>query len=175
MGTFKNEPYLIDKPIGEIQDYIRDAIPWLDNIFGRVQILVRDGKKYPAFKGCDNDYRDLCPDDSLGNYAFFIVRDPLEIKDFSPHIKNNLISEISIVLWFSIDSAEPDASTEKIKSEILSIIGDISIKSGQFILEKVYETDIFNGFSVNESQIQHMMFPYYGFRITGKLYYKELC
>lgn len=47
MGTFKNEPYLIDKPIGEIQDYIRDAIPWLDNIFGRVQILVRDAGDCP--------------------------------------------------------------------------------------------------------------------------------
>lgn len=175
MELFKNEPYLIDKPIGEMQDYLEDNLPWLDNIYGRVQTLTRNGGKYPAFKGCENDYRDLCPDEVLGNYAFFQVKDPLTIKDFSPHIKNNLSSEVSIILWFDINSVEPDASTEKIKGNILSVIGDISIKSGQFVPESVYETDIFRGFSIVEDKTQYLMFPYYGFKITGTLYYKELC
>ena len=167
--------YLIDKPIGEIQKYLQDNLPWLDNIYGRSQKLVRDRKIYPAFKACDADYRDLCPDEELGNYAFFVVNDPLTIDDFSPHIKNKLSSEVSIILWFNMDEAEPDASTEQLKGEILSIIGDITIKSGQFIPERIYETDIFKGYNIDENKIQYMMFPFYGFKITGTLYYRELC
>lgn len=75
-----DNPELLDRIIGNIQNGLVDNLPWLDFAFGRAERLVKmnaNQKRYytPNVYSGKNEYMEVCPDAGIGNFCFFWVDD----------------------------------------------------------------------------------------------------
>lgn len=181
-----NNPKLVDRTIGDIQDGLVTGLPWLNYAFGRSERLVKmidDEKVFTPniYKG-GNEYVLLTPDSKVGNFSFFYLDDPQDLDDeIIPGTTGNISVDFSIIFWFDLRKIFNDANnrnTEDVKSQILKILnGGFHLKSGRIKMNRVYETaeNIYKGFSLDEVDNQFLMHPFYGFRFAGEMTVFENC
>lgn len=176
-------PQLIDKVIAEIQKGLTDNISWLNYAFGRAQRLVKEinGKKIftPNIYAGGNEYIEVSPDASIGNFSFFVIDDP-QIVNWQPNIQGEITVNYSLIVWLNIDqiTGAENRNTELIKSEILRVLnGRFRYKFGKLNVTKIYEQseNIYRGFTLDEIDNQYLMHPYCGFRFSGELTVSESC
>lgn len=175
-------PELFDIAIGEIQDVLGGKIPWLSNIYGKVQKLVRlkENKEvyYPGVYVKKKDYISVLPDVKNGNIAFFVLADPQGV-DFTQNLLGNVSAPFSIVFWFNQKTIDGNDSrnTEMVKAQILKALTTSHIKSGRFEVTKIYERaeNIFQGFTLKEIETQYLMQPYAGLRFEGVITVRQSC
>lgn len=179
-------PKLIDKTIGEIQDGLIANIGWLNNAFGRAQRLVKsiDGKKHytPNIYLSGNNYFPVSPDSKIGNFSFFYLEDPQDLQeDIYPGTTGDIYSDFSLIFWFDLRTIYNDVNnhnTEELKAQILKVLnGGFLMRTGRMKINKIYELaeNIYKGFSLDEIDNQFLMHPYAGFRFTGELVVFENC
>ena len=113
-------PVLIDKFIYEVQSGLKDKFVWLDYAFGRAQTVVREYEgtnlRLPNVYAGGNDYIDLSPDSNIGNYSFFVLKDPQQI-DWQNKMQGLITYNYALVFWFdlrTINGAE-NRNTELLK------------------------------------------------------------
>lgn len=177
-------PALLDKVIVQIQDLLKLKLAWLDYSFGRAQRLVtkRDGKEYfyPGVHIGAGEYRNVLPDQSLGNYSFFTIDDPQPIEFFRNSF-NTIKAKYSLVFWFNLDSifaGSDDRNTEEIKAQILGILTrDLHLTVGTIDIESISERaeNIYKGYSLKEIDSQFLMQPFAGIRFEGEIITREEC
>lgn len=179
-------PYLFDKVIGEIQQALKNGLPWLQHSFGRAERLIKviDGKRIytpNVYKGNDQ-YEVLLPDDRMRCFSFFVLSEPQEML-------NRVQSEIrikapfSLIVWFDLRLVEkvmqlPDQrNTEQVKEQILGVLNTAFPKKGSFTVQRIYERaeNVFEGFTLDEVQNQFLMSPFAGFRFYGELIVTNDC
>ena len=184
-------PVMLDRVIGEIQNGLVENIPWLDAAFGRSQRLSKNvnGKKVitpNVFCGGwnghgPNDYIEVSPDSKIGNFAFFEVDDPQTI-DAGPWART-IKTPFSIIFWFDLTRVynEPsNRNTEYLKAQILRVLNGRDgwhLTNGRVTVNRIYERaeNIYRGYTLSEIDNQFLMHPYAGFRFDGLLVYDELC
>ena len=68
-------------------------------------------------------------------------------------------------------------NTEYVKEELLKTIRRAWLRHGAVNVEKVYQRaeNVFEGYSLDEVDIQYLMQPFAGFRLVGELIVDEEC
>lgn len=169
----KSNPQLFDKPIEAYKKGLLESLSWLDQSFGRVWRNIRNvgGKKYtePCVYTHGNEYETLTPSDDLGNYCFWVLKDPTEVGEYGVSVN------VSIIFWVNLERVFDKANvrdTEVLKNDIIRVLTqDIWYKGSTLEVSRIYEDgkNVFNGFTLDENDNQFMMHPYAAFRVDGEL------
>lgn len=179
-------PYLFDKVIRELQQALKDGLPWLENSFGRVERRVTEVNErrlyVPAIYQEDGQYGIMLPDDRLGCYSFFVMHDPQEVLN-RMQTEVRIKSPFSLIVWVDMRRVEkkmrmPDErNTEYIKEQVLSVIETASKRKGHISINRIYERaeNVFDGFSLDEVKNQFLMSPFAGFRFYGEMIVTNDC
>lgn len=179
-------PYLFDKVIRELQQALKEGLPWLENSFGRVERRVTEVNErrlyVPAIYQEDGQYGVMLPDDRLGCYSFFVMHDPQEVLN-RMQTEVRIKSPFSLIVWVDMRRVEkkmrmPDErNTEYIKEQVLSVIETASKRKGHISINRIYERaeNVFDGFSLDEVKNQFLMSPFAGFRFYGEMIVTNDC
>lgn len=179
-------PYLFDKVIRELQQALKEGLPWLENSFGRVERRVTEVNErrlyVPAIYQQDGMYGIMLPDDRLGCYSFFVMHDPQEVLN-RMQTEVRIKSPFSLIVWVDMRRVEkkmrmPDErNTEYIKEQVLSVIETASKRKGHISINRIYERaeNVFDGFSLDEVKNQFLMSPFAGFRFYGEMIVTNDC
>lgn len=177
-------PVMLDRVLGQIQDALVAKLGWLDHAFGKVQKLVtsRDAKSYyyPAVYVGNGEYLNVLPGQGLGNRTFFIASDPQDM-NFHQLRLSTLKCPVSLVLWYDLSTIfedQKDRNTEEIKMQMVDCLEKMTMPNGStFTCNSIYEEaeNIFRPFSVREIDTQFMMQPYAGMRIDMTVIYQKDC
>lgn len=178
----KTNPVLFDKLVGEIQDRLADNLPWLDNVFGIAERLVKEiqGKRYytPNVYVGRNEYELIAPDSGFGNYCFFVMEEPTDITLFRG-LPMDLKTPFSLVVWVDLRTIEneDDRNTQYVMREVLRTFANMMLRNGSVAVDKCYtrNENVFKGFSLEEIDNQYLMHPYAGFRFVGELNMEDEC
>lgn len=175
----KSNPKLFDEAVAQMQTLLGEHLPWLDHVFGICEFLtdVKDNKKFTSanvYSG-DQQYVQVMPCKELGNFCFFVLRDPQE---FGRRDQSIVRSPISLIFWYDMRDVRPDAderNREAVKAEILGLIG--SRRFPWFVPSRMYEKPeaVFSDFSYDHTVNQFLMSPYAGIRIDGVLTARVPC
>lgn len=180
-----DNPELLDRVIGNMQNGLIENLPWLNKAFGRAERLVKynaNRNRYysPNVYVGNNNYMEVTPDANIGNFCFFWVDDPQYI-DWEPGVDIGINSNFSIIFWFDyrkIYNTTAIRNKEALKRQILDVLnGGFLLRHGRYKINKIYELaeNIYRGFSLDEIDNQFLMHPYGGFRFEGELSIGELC
>lgn len=177
-------PYMADLAIGEMQDGLVSALPWLDVAFGKAERLVkeRNGRRYytPNIHRDGNEYVSLLPDSGIGNFCFFWIDDPQEITA-EPGQRAAFSVQCSVIFWMDMRTIGNYAgyrNKEEVKSQILHALnGGFGMRYGNYSVTRCHELaeNIYRGFTLDEVDNQFLMQPFCGFRFDGTLTYKQPC
>lgn len=179
-------PYLFDKVIRELQQALKEGLPWLENSFGRVERRVTEVNErrlyVPAIYQQDGQYGIMLPDDRLGCYSFFVMHDPQEVLN-RMQTEVRIKSPFSLIVWVDMRRVEkkmrmPDErNTEYVKEQVLSVIETASKRKGHISINRIYERaeNVFDGFSLDEVNNQFLMSPFAGFRFYGEMIVTNDC
>lgn len=181
-------PQLIDRVLGEIQNGLVENIGWLNFAFGRAQKITRmvGNKKFAepqVYTGVGNEYRSVFPDSKIGNFSFFWLEDPQTV-DFMPNQGGAIKSGFSLIFWFDLRrvyNSENNRNTEALKVQILQDLnggyGGINLRGGRIKINRIYEQseNIYRGFTLDEIDNQFLMHPFAGFRFEGELTINQPC
>lgn len=180
----KQNPQLLDKVVGRVQDVLAAELPWLRHVFGIAERLVHliDGKRYflPNVYAGKNDYCEISPDDTeIGNYCFFEIDEPQYV-DYSAGQRNRLTANAALVVWVDMRSVEPtdERNKELVKRDILRVLnGKTFFKEGKFHVKRIYEKaeNVFRGYDLDEIDNQFLMHPYCGWRFEGEITIIDEC
>lgn len=180
-----DNPQLIDRVIGDIQNGLVENIGWLDMAFGRAQKLGKmiENKKYftpNVYTGNGNEYKPVAPDSNIGNFSFFWIDDPQTV-EWVPKESGQIKTPFSLIFWFDLRRVYNDQNnrnTEALKAEILKTLnGGFWLKNGRIKVNRIYEQaeNIYRGFTLDEVENQFLMHPFAGFRFEGELTINEPC
>ena len=177
-------PHLFDRIIQSLQDGLGE-LSWMNHIFGRCERLVKempDGRRLytPNVYMGREEYELLTPDNRrLGNYSFFVMEEPQTVT--SPQgVFNRLRSPFSLIVWVDMREVERTTDTrdtERVKEDIIKAVRRAWLRHGAVTLDRVYERaeNVFHGFSLDETDNQFLMAPFYGLRLTGEMLIDEDC
>lgn len=173
-------PYLFDKVIGELQDVLKERLPWLTAAYGRAERLVKmvDGKRIytpNVYRGNDQ-YEVLLPDDRRGCFSFVVLGEPQELMNMM-QMEVRVKTPFSLIVWVDMRRVEkkmglPDQrNTEYVKEAILSVLETAFLKKGVITVQRIYQRaeNVFEGFSLDEVDNQFLMSPFAGFRFQGEM------
>lgn len=184
-------PIMLDRVIGNIQNGLVDNIPWLDAAFGRSQRLTKmmNGKRIitpnvycGGWRGHGpDDYIEVSPDSKIGNFSFFEIEDPQTI-DATPWIRQ-ITAPFGLIVWFDLKrvyNQYDNRNTEYLKAQILRVLngrGGWHLPDGRMVINRIYERaeNIYRGYTLSEIDNQFLMHPFAGFRFDGILEFDELC
>ena len=181
-----NTPYLFDKVIGELQQKLKQRLPWLDNSYGRAERLVKtiDGKRYytPNIYLGKDQYEVILPDDRHGCYSFFVLSEPQDIMSLV-QTEVRIKCPFSLIVWVDLRRVEkkmnlPDQrNTEYVKEQVLGVINTAFSKKGSITVQRIFERaeNVFEGFTLDEVQNQFLMSPFAGFRFQGEMIVTNDC
>ena len=186
-----DNPVMLDRILGEIQNGLVSSVPWLDVAFGRAQRLTKmmNGKRIitpnvycGGWNGHgENDYLEVSPDSKIGNFSFFDIEDPQTI-DAGPWARE-ITAPFGLIVWFDLTRVYEQASnrnTEKLKADILRVLNGRTgwhLSDGRITINRIYERaeNIYRGYTLSEIDNQFLMHPFAGFRFDGILEFAELC
>lgn len=169
--------YLFDYFLKEIQMALSSEFVWLDGVFGKSQKMTteRDKRKiyYPGFNLKREKYISLFPDERLGNFCFFVLKDPYRVEHQSAN-SNLLQTDFELIFWYNRAKIGNNliVGTEEIKTEVLKFFNrKFKSKIGRIKINQIFEEakNIYSGFDLEEIKNQYLMFPFSGFKITGDL------
>lgn len=178
------KPEMLDIIVNNMQQGLSDTLPWLDNVFGIAERLVKYNEKgkrifTPCMYQTGNEYMELLPDSDLGNFAFFTIDDPQGVDYDRSSVA--MKTPFSIIFWLDYRLINSDASTrnkEMVKRQILDALnGGFWLKNGRIKINRIYALaeNIYRGFSLDEIENQFLMHPFGGFRFEGVLEISETC
>ena len=178
-----DSPHLFDGVVNSIGKGLADGLPWLCHVFGRAERLVqeRDGlRRYtPNWYAGGDKYVQLLPDQSLGNFCFFVMDEPESVA-WSAGERSQLSAGFSLVVWLDMRTVDDGDTrdTEGVKEQLLHVLnGGIWLRNGSYVLDAIYTRaeNVFAGFSLDEVQNQFMMSPFCGFRFHGTMTIRDAC
>lgn len=194
----KGNPVLLDRVIQPIQDKLKSKLPWLDTAFGRgykiAEYQGEDKVLYPAAYAGNGEYLSLMPSDEYGNFCWFDIYDPQEIKVFTPG-KTNITFSGAIVFFFNLNTIFADNNcdySEEVKKDIVDALTAPGFMSdGRFTVTAIYETleKLYDGYSIMRAynpysyksegvqtlDKQYFMHPYSGIRVEFEIKANEVC
>lgn len=183
-----SDPQLVDNTLGGINAALLDNLTWLDNAFGKSQRLTKknvEGKEYfspnvPVQSSTNREYLEMFPDDNLGNFVFWDVKDGEKAANF-PGEYYFLTAKCGLVFWGNLEKIYPTThrtkTIENVKREVRDVLTNINIISGEFLHGECWERaeNIYPGYTHREVKDQFLMLPYVGFRIDCEVRIRVVC
>jgi len=192
----KAQPRLFEAVIQEMQVQLGAGLPWLDHVFGKAEKTSRDYdqlRQYyqkhehreayytPSVYVGGGKYESIVPDRrDWGNYAFFYMEEPQEVsggRRVPPYF--DLGGAVNVIVWGDSRDieAEDDRNLESIKNEVLNVLGGMRLTMGHVEWERIFEQDkgVFEEYSIYEMDGQYMMWPYFAFRVRGRIQCNSGC
>lgn len=186
---FKNNqnPVLFERIFADFNTAAIPNISWLNEAFGRAYTV--ESKTYggltfvePAVYVDNGEYLSMLPNDTYGNFSFFILDDP-QTYAIQPNGRGLIEANGSIIFWFNLESVYSGddllkQASENIKLELIRFITTPGlIKTGRIELLRVEEkpNNVYNGYSLKNVESQYLTYPYHGFRFRCLFKVKELC
>lgn len=186
-------PVLEDAALLLIQAKLESELTWLTTAYGRAQKLVeRDGTQreisFPAIYASSNDGREyirMFPDELLGNYSFFDLRDEQEISNYATKApgKNIYRFGADLIVWFDFRKVFPSPANWKAYSvanvvqQVSDVLQSSQLNGASVEIERYYYLveNVYRGYSHKEISNQFAMPPYGCFKIQTKITYKKQC
>lgn len=177
------EPVLTKKTLAdaflvEFREKLKLKLTWLNQSFGRAQKLIRvfNGEvyTYPGIYIGNNEYFEAAPNDSLGNFAFWDLKDPLTPMQASRYSAGTFEQEAALIVWVNLNTiytTETGRAIDQLKADVWAAVNNITTPGGMFQPEEIYETwnNVYNGYDLQEQDGQFLMHPYAAIRIEGKI------
>lgn len=190
-------PVGVDSVIQALQVEYDDKLTWLEKSFGRAYIamrktdnqddaslLTRQDILFPSlWQGEGLDPINGLANDNLNAYSFFLKTGEETPINYNQRLKNRWTCDISNMFWFNLERIDPNKTypfTEELINEVKSVIANTLFTglkySGVEVLSvKDKPQDIFNEFTIDLAETQHLMYPHAGFRIELRAYFNEDC
>lgn len=174
-----DNPAFFDKLIVQMQQQLKDGLPWLNYSFGRAQKVNHlensDSKFYPEVHIGNGEYVRVMPDDQLGNFSFFKANYP-QSPIWGNRSFQNVDGDFSLIFWFNLNSifqGAKDRESEAVKAEIYHLLTrDLRLVGGRLnSINAIFEEadDVYNEFDYSEIKEQFHMQPYAGLRFDLSL------
>ena len=176
-----NDAIGIDKAIAEIQTKF-GALTWLSYVFGKCNVqhdwlkagMQNKGTKtleyvYPQIYSKTSEPYNLMMNDNLKSYCFFVAHDPGDFVDYNFMSSQSFVKrKVSIIFWFNCEKIEPGSKQPFNAKLIAEVVKCLQFYS-YFEFDQVFESysRVFDGFTLMDSHVQYMKFPYNAFRIDG--------
>lgn len=175
----------LDAAFHHIQQGLLDGLSWLDDAFGRTERRERDfnGRErrvqcvYKGVGAPKNDYLELSPDSEIGNYSFFVLRDPTTIVNRN-NIQRRVKQPVSLVFWFNFDRITGNyegRNIEAVKLHIMQVLKGCAFSGGRLVVNRIYEDSRNVWKDLAEVSDLAMYHPFAGLRFDGELTYLEPC
>lgn len=172
----RDNPKLFDALFARMQETLHNELPWLDYAFGKAERLVKmiGGRRHytPNIYVGGNEYREITPDSNVGNYSFFVLREPQDINQQGRGLNGKIKAPFSLIFWFDMRTIEDDdvRGVEDVKQQILHVLQRTYLRNGRFHVSKIYERaeNIFREYTLDETDNQYLMHPFAGLRFDGE-------
>ena len=186
-------PVLEDRALLYLQQHLADTLPWLNYAFGRASKLAitRDVRQvyYPAYPANDavwgKEYIHLWPDENLGNFCFFDLRDEQIVTEWGKRNMANNTYRFGASLIFSFNLKKiyggetwKNSTTANVVNEVfvlgLSTFANVGVSISA---DRYYHNveNVYRGYTHNEVKNQFNMRPYGCFRIDLEINYLPSC
>lgn len=153
------------------------GLSWLDKTFGRAETLELKNDsgtvQIPAIYKSSTDYTDLSPNDSIGNFSFFMMSD--YDTTFSRGKDNTFEADFDLIFWFNMQNIASPRSLYVVADAVYNLLLSITVKSGRIEVEKVFDNPekVYEGFNLGKKNKKYLRQPYGALRFRGKMYYKR--
>lgn len=196
----KENPVLLDATIQDLQEALKAKLSWLDKAFGRGYKLVEhlpnsDKFVYPAAYTGNGEYVSLNPNDKFGNFCWFDIYDPQDVRPVTQGLPQ-FVFRGALIVWYNMETIYSDASAlyvEEIKNEVVSVLTTPGLlkSHSKFVVKEIYERfeNIYKGYTIEKiyneyiygeqdlaaKDKQFFMHPYGGLRIEFEITTREVC
>ena len=185
---------LIDDVLSTINGTLLANLSWLDNSYGKIQRIRKKDKasgKERVFPGVyvggsTDDYISVLPDEILGNYSFFEVKDPAQYEN------NNRILTVSfefkLCFWFHWPDLYADyrsRSIEEVKAQVLNVLTasqftrSLSVfnvwEDADYIFQNFTNQGYITAYDHKQLKSQFLMKPFGGLAISGAIKSMPTC
>ena len=186
-------PVLEDRALQSIQTHLESKINWLDKAYGRASKLAitKEGRTvyYPAIPANEEvsgkEYLTLWPDEHLGNFCFFDLRDEQVIESWGKRdmLNNRYRFGASLIFSFNLRTIYGETywknnTVANVANEIF-ILGlatfaamGVSLSASRYF---VNTENVYRGYSHNELKNQFNMRPYGCLRIDLDIHFSPDC
>lgn len=184
-------PVLEDKALQAIQTHLEDKLAWLTVAYGRASKLAitRDGRTiyYPAIPANEEtsgkEYIALWPDEHLGNFCFFDLRDEQVLETWGRRNINNNVYRFGASLIFSFNLSTIYSTLWKqytvanVVNEIFNALASFSSLGVTLSADRYFENteNVYRSYTHNEVKNQFNMRPYGCVRIDMEVNYLPSC
>lgn len=172
-------PVMIDRVLAEWQAQLKDKLTWLDAACGKVVEMKLQNKPVPAIYIGGGDYKQVLPDDTIGNYSFFDIAPKYKFASWNKNIHSLIKVEYGLVFWFNQKKILTDSEAlviENIKADILQVLSeDITLRHGSYDISSIAEgaRGVFANYSQTGYDQKYLMYPYSALRFNGSLIFNS--
>lgn len=184
-------PVLEDKALEALQSHLEDSVHWLDHAYGRAYKLAetRDNRivYFPAIPSNDEmvgtEYFPLWPNEQLGNFTFFDLRDEQVIEEWGKRNLGNSRYRFGASLICSFDLRNI-YSNYWYNNTVSNVVGELNYYISRFAsmgitveIERwfVNTENVYRSYTHNEVKNQFNMRPYGCCRIDLQIRFNPSC
>lgn len=171
----KTNPVLADVAIEALRPAIKN-LAWMDNAFGvawPITDQVSGKKSVSACVYCaGNKYENIMPSADLGNYSFFVMRNPTEVDKYG-----GFTYDLSLIVWVDMRKCFTNGANrrdlENVKAELYQVINSVFPHS----VFRIYDDmkNVWQGFTIDESHARFMEQPYASLRFDMTIREEQPC
>lgn len=186
----KNPPPIIlsdaklqDSAVAGINAKLSERLEWLTTAYGIIVKKPNEKGLYPAIETSVKDsaeYLSMLPDSHLGNYSYWDVMDGASMEKKGDFIW--LKFQAGLVFWGDLRNVY-GTNDWKLRNT-LNVLSDVAdaIRMENFGTSRIKtlkqwteSTNIYKGYYIKEVNNQHLMRPYFGFRIECEIINTQPC
>jgi hypothetical protein len=187
-------PVLEDKALGLIQSHLETKIHWLDKAYGRASKLAKTNSDnrtiyYPGYPSNEEttgkEYIILWPDEHLGNFCFFDLRDEQVLEEWGKRdmAKNIYRFGASLIFSFNLRTIYGETywknnTTANVVNEVFILgLSTFSSLGVSLVASRYFENteNVYRSYTHNEVKNQFNMRPYGCCRIDLEIRYSPDC
>jgi len=173
-------PVGLDESVLEINGRMLTELAWLDKAYGVCETRLRhyerkyerDNIRFPAVLGESGDYIDLFPNEYIGNFSFWNIKDREEsLKQVGRKVIQS--GMFKLVFWFSFEKIygvnSRKYTIENVKNDVFEFFETSGfVKSNVELMNCLTEAErIYYPWDYREIENQSLMRPFGAFAIEG--------
>jgi hypothetical protein len=183
-----SNPVGIDLPIQELQQELATFCPWIEYVFGRAWMGMKQQNSepnylYPAVYSGGKDYYDASPNDNIVSQSFFYIDGDHRVNSSEYEVGEylKLSAPVSLIIWGNMEAIN-DAyglgyNDEKYTHVLLQNVLNTIRKNRAFTINRISDNDrnVFTEFSIRTKNNRMFYYPYFCYRIKMDVAYEEEC